>query len=107
MINLKKRILHHLASQLANVLYTIKHDHKFPIRYPLVLMSLSGIFIRLFVTEDIIISTLFSILFASTMHLLAVFYIVYYIMPNEKKMKKFINFIKDHREDPENKKDKR
>jgi len=102
MMNLKKRILHHLASQLANVLYSIKHDYKFPIRYPLVLMSLSGIFIRLFITEDIIISTIYSIIFASTIHLLAVSYIVYYILPNEKKMKKFIKFIKDHRKDPEN-----
>jgi hypothetical protein len=99
-LKLKKKMFNLLASQLANVLYSIKYEYKFPLRYPVVWMSMSGTLLRLFVTEDPLITTVFSVLIASLIHFLAVGYILYYILPDKKKMKMFVNFIRNHREDP-------
>lgn len=95
---IKKKVLHHLADQLAHVLYSIKQNYHFPIRYPLVLMSLISLFIRLFVTKSIWIQTFVSIVFASLAHLVIVLYIVTYILPDKKIMDKAIKFIKDNRD---------
>ena len=96
---IKKKVLHHLANQIAQVLYYIKQNYRFPIRYPLVLMSLISLFTRLFVTKDIFISTFVSFFLASLTHLVIVSYIVMYIFPDKKIMDKVIKFIKDNRKD--------
>ena len=72
---ISKKVLHHLADQLAHVLYSIKQNNHFPMRYPLVLMSLISLFIRLFVTKSIWVSTFVSIFFASLVHFVIVLYI--------------------------------
>ena len=95
---IKKKVLHYLAEQIAYVLYFIKQNNHFPMRYPLVLMSLISLFIRLFVTKSIWISTFVSIFFASLAHFVIVFYIIAYILPDKKIMDKAIKFIKDHRD---------
>ena len=87
-----------MADQLAHVLYSIKQNKHFPVRYPLVLMSLISLFIRLFVTKSIWISTFVSIFFASLAHLVIVLYIVTYILPDKKIIDKAIKFIKDNRD---------
>jgi hypothetical protein len=95
---IKKKVLHHLADQLAHVLYSIKKDSRFPMRYPLVLMSLISLFVRLFVTKSIWISTFVSIFFASLSHFVLVLYIITYILPDKRIMDKAIKFIKDNRD---------
>ena len=95
---IKKKVLHHFADQLAQVLYSLKQNNHFPMRYPLVLMSLISLFIRLFVTKSIWISTFASIFFASLAHFVIVLYIVTYILPDKKIMDKVIKFIKDNRD---------
>jgi hypothetical protein len=100
-LKFKKKVFNHLASQLANVFYSIKHESKLPLRYPLIWMSMSGALLRFFVTKDVITATFFSGLFASLMDFLTLYYILCYILPNEERMKMIINFIKNHREDPE------
>ena len=95
---IKKKVLYHLADQLAHVLYSIKQNNHFPMRYPLVLMSLISLFIRLFVTKSIWISTFVSIFSASLAHLVIVLYTVTYILPDKKIMDKAIKFIKDNRD---------
>ena len=87
-----------MADQLAHVLYSIKQNYRFPMRYPIVLMSLISLFIRLFVTKDIWIETFLSVFFASLAHFVIVLYILTYILPDKKIMDKAIKFIKDNRD---------
>lgn len=63
-------------------------------------MSVSGFLIRRLVTKDLLISGFGSLIFVSTTHLLVVYYIIFYVLPNKKKMQKFITFIKNNREEP-------
>lgn len=86
-----------MADQLGYVLYSIKQNSGFPIRYPLVLMSLIRLFMELFVTKSVWISTFVSIFFASLAHFVIVLYIITYILPDKKIMDKAIKFIKDNR----------
>jgi len=93
---IKKKVLHHLANHLAQVLHSIKQNGHFPMRYPLVLMSLISLFIRLFVTKGVWFSTFASIFLASSIHFLIVLYMLTYILPDKKVMDKVIKFIKDN-----------
>ena len=95
---IKKKVLYHLADQLAHVLYSIKQNNHFPMRYPIVLMSLINLFIRLFVTKNLWFATFASIFLASLAHFVIVLYIVTYILPDKKIMDKAIKFIKDNRD---------
>lgn len=95
---IKKKVLQTLADQLAQVLYSVKQNGHFPLRYPIVLMSLISLIIRLFVTQNILISSCVSLFFASAIHSVITFYIALYILPEKKIMDKAIKFIKDNKD---------
>ena len=95
---IKKKVLHHLAGQLAYVLYSIKQNYHFPVRYCFILISLISFFIRLFVTKDILISTYGSAFLVWLAHFVVIYYIIAYILPDKKTMDKVIKFIKDNRD---------
>ena len=63
-------------------------------------MSLTNLFIRLFITKSVLISAVGSFVFASLTHFVIVLYIVTHIFPDKQIMDKALKFIENNRENP-------
>ena len=95
-MNIRIRVLNFFMEQAAGVLISVKNNEPLPLRAICIIMSLSGLIIRCFITRDIVHSSIFSGVLTLMIHFAIVFLLTKYVLNDRERMRKVVKFLKAH-----------